>query len=241
MHKIFYILLILLFACESPFDVPAREGEKKVIKDPYLNNPVLKIIPDSLDFGYVLPSEKNLMNFRVINISGENYLIKLCKFYNELFICKNEELTLAPHKTSQDTATFTVVFMQNESGLYIDSMIIDNMYRPVLYASAKVPFVYAEDMDFGKVSVNEISGKIIKIRNNSTDSVTLTSIYLENNQLFRFSQKPELPLKIAPKSSSDILLRFSSDKKGEFSDKLIFEIEENLLIKNNANLEAAVN
>lgn len=241
MQRLFIIIIILLISCESPFDVPAHKGDKKVIKDPFSDNPILKIIPDSLNFDFVFPSQKKSFDFGVINISNDKYQIQSCDFYEDLFVCNNESKFLEPHELNNDTLFFSVEFTQDESGIYSDSLIIDNMFIPVLYANAVVPFVYAEDVLFGDVNENEITGKIIKIQNNSNDSVTLTSVYLEKNHLFRFSQTPDLPVTIAPKSSYDILIRFSHDNKGDYSDKLFFEIEEYLIIKNHSELSATVN
>lgn len=233
-------MMFLFISCNSPFDVPADKGDKIIIKDPYLNDPLLLFSDDTLDYDMILPGESRTRELIVKNISDEPYNIDSTVFYHNYFISNNNEITIQPYSISGDSAKINIEFVSDNSGLFIDSMIIDNMYRPVLHLSAKVPYVFVRDFDFGTVNNGEIIGKIIKIENNYSDTITINTLSFEDNTFFRFSQTPQLPLKIAPFDTYDLLVRFSSNQSGKYSDSINITISENILFRQSSSVEAIV-
>lgn len=229
--KYFFLIFILIIACESPFDVSPSEGDKKVIDDPYLKNPILAFDIDTLNFGMILPSDIVKDSVTVFNISDKVVNIDSAEFYNDIFNVEIKPFKLDKKDDPEDSKQIGIYFQNEKSGIYKDSMIIDNMYRPTLYTQAKIPDVFGRDVDFGIVEINEISGSFIKIENISNQKVIINNIELLNNELFNFSKNPELPFEISPQSFHDILVRFQAANVGNFSDTVEISINNDLILK----------
>lgn len=231
-YKILSILTLVYFAiifgCSSPLEVPANR-QIDLEDNPYVN-PIIKIDPSFIDFGYVHLDSSKIFSIQIENNQDKKYLISnyFLFFGNKNFQILNKEIPiiLEPKGEPNSKRQISIKFTGKSIGTFADTLILSNIVYPIALFEAKVPYVYINDY----YQNNLKSGKKYLIE------LTLTNISEENaiinkvsfkEKISNFSIKTPLPLELPRNSKKNLVLEFYSDKSGVFESQIQLEIQTN--------------
>ena len=216
---IVFLLFLNLFSCKSPLDIDAIR-DKDTVFDPNNSPAVIKVIPDNIDFGMVLPNDSMELFFEIENLTkNEVNITKIVFKQNINFNINKITLPIKLEKLSKSDKQ-TIQFRADSAGYYFDTLIFNDYKKPYLFLKAKVPHVYARDLNFEDTKVGGISGKVLRIYNDGSDKATISAIeILENKNIF-FNESINLPLEILPKSFSNIVINFNPAQSILYKSKI---------------------
>ena len=213
MNKYILIFLILTFiSCDSPLDVPADKIDEKVIDDPFLKDPVIDIIPDSVNLGYIFPNESSISKVTIQNIKNKNTQINDFQFSNDYFELDFEEVKLQPKGENGDSKIFSVSFTQEQPGIYKDTLIFSGMFHPYLPLTATVPHVFGFDLAFEDTKFGSSpTPSIMTIYNKSEELVEITDLVFSEPEIFYIPEieNDDFPLPIDSGGKIELLVSFN--------------------------------
>lgn len=227
---IYYALIIFIAfftGCSSPMDIDAQRGDKIIVGNQSYD---ISFNPDTLDFGLLHPNETSFLSFEVINQKTVNYTINELSIFNHqnLFKVINYQLfTLGPKNTQNDRAEFMIkAFAQESYGVFIDSLYVNDLKNPDLKLLMTVPAVFASDVDFGNVSINEgVGSKFITFRNISNENIIIHNIKISNEN---FELKPSTDdFTIEANTKTEMIITFNPTEQKSYNGILTFEIKNN--------------
>jgi hypothetical protein len=220
-------MTIILFACNSPLDVPANR-QIKLKENPY-SNPLIKITPSYYDFGFVHPDSSKILELSVENLQTSSYPISEYHLFfgmnNFVIQKKTIPIILGPKGSENSSFKVQVQFNGKNPGKFTDTLIFNTLIYPTATFEAKVPFIYCADLNLECVAGQTKSFKL-KINNLSSSEAILNKISISQfSELFSINQT--LPIYIPRNSFKEISCSFISDVPGTFQSNLTFDIESN--------------
>lgn len=227
-------LLIIFISCDSPLDVPADKIDEKVIDDPFLKDPVIDIIPDSVNLGYIFPNEEFNGNITIQNIKNKRNQIDDYQFSNDYFELDFEEVTLQPQDQSGDSKEFRFTFRQEQPGEYKDTLIFSGMLYPYLPLKAIVPHVFGYDLSFENTNIDSSpTPSIMTIYNKSDETVEITELVFSDNDIFYMPeiQNNDYPIPIYSNDKIEILVSFNPQELKSYSEEVQIKISNDLILK----------
>ncbi len=223
-----FSFLIVTNSCKSPLEVDALR-DKDTIFDPNNKPALIKFEPNILDFDMVFPNDESDLEFIIENISKSDVLINQFthKNSNSTFNLAEEFQpftlkTSAPDKSKK----LKMIFSSSQSGTFIDTVFVNNFQKTILILKAKVPDIYGRDLLFDNTTKGGISGKVLRIFNESQDSVTIAEFSITENQNIFFEEpKIQLPLIIPPKSSINIVVNFNPSEAKTYDSEIRIKVK----------------
>lgn len=216
---IFLSVIIIINSCKSPLDIDAIR-DKDTVFDPNNLPALIKVIPDSLDFGLVLPNDTTTCEFELENITKNEINISKILIKKNIYFKLYESILPFKLEKFSKSQKISIKFIADSSGYFFDTVIFNDYKKPYLYLKAKVPHVYARDLIFEDTKVGGISGKVLRIYNDGNDTAVVTGVeILENKNIF-FNEQLNQPIEILPKSFSNIVINFNPAQSILYKSKI---------------------
>lgn len=225
-----YILLLLLYelitlSCSSPLEVPANR-RIELEENPYAN-PIIQLNPNYLNFDFIHPDSTKILSMEIANNQDKKLLITnyFLYFGNNNFQIINKEipLILEPKGTENSKKTIEIKFIGKSAGVYIDSLIFANIFYPIGFLEAKVPYIFINDYYQNNVSVGKVQPIELSITNFSEYSAIINkAVFLDDSS--NFSIKSSLPIEVPRNSKRNLAVLFQSNQSGNYSTRLKLEI-----------------
>ena len=223
----FSFILLLLFSgsCSSPLDVPANR-RIDVEENPYLN-PIVKLNPNYLIFDFVHPDSSKTLTIEIENNQDKKYLITNYFLYygNNNFQILNKEIPIILEAKGLDNSKkkIEIKFIGKSSGVYIDSLILANVFYPIGFLEAKVPYIYLNDYYQNNVPVGKKQQIELTLTNVSENAAIINKVNFSDN-LIEFSVKNSLPIELPRNSKKNLVLEFTAKQSGKYSTQVKLEI-----------------
>ncbi len=227
------LLLIFSSSCKSPLDVDAIR-DKDTIYDPNNKPAEIRFIPELLDFDIVFPDDESEMEFSIENISKDDVLVNQIstKSINSSYKLASEftPFTLGT-SSSNKFKSISMKFSNSKTGIFFDTISVNDFKKPTLILKATVPDVYGRDLVFDNTTKGGISGKVLRIFNETDDSVTISQFSIIENQTVFFEEpKIQLPLTIAGKSSVNIVINFNPAEAKNYKSEIRIKVLTNGIV-----------
>jgi hypothetical protein len=213
-------ILILIIGCSDPVDINAPGSEPSELNNPYTSAPNFIIVPDTFEFGYAHPGKSYRMNFLYLNQSSK--VISFERFTAQYqpeafeFFPVNVSLAKAPQPGSELEAHFD--YSPSKPGYYLDSVKFGNYIRPQVIVKSIVPTLFASDINFGEVALNEFSVQNLTIHNVDEVPVEIHTIIIEDESGdFQIGEPFDFPHTIEANDSLKIKYFFNPTKNQNYS------------------------
>lgn len=213
-------ILILITGCSDPVDINAPGSEPSELNNPYTSAPHFIIVPDTFEFGYAHPGKSYRMNFRYLNQSSKE--ISIDRYYAEHqpdafeFFPANVSLAKVPQPGSELEAHFD--YLPSKPGYYLDSVKFGNYIRPQVIVKSIVPTLFASDINFGEVALNEFSVQNLTIYNIDEVPVDIYTIIIDDGTGdFQIGEPFHFPHTIGANDSLKIKYFFNPTKNQAYS------------------------
>ncbi len=207
---------VLNFALDNICDVLGLDSEGftaftiEAMKDPVLLNLAKKAIEGGKlsEQGLRTMFEKVLVNFKehVLDNLNEEFILKMLS---------SKKISEAALKNSLESfrLTFKALDVSNMilSAFIFKPFVVDNTIEKTKIIEL------SGNLDFGKVTVGDVSNRTLIISNNGTEAINIKAITAPSN----FSIKSEIPSNILPHSSKKVNIEFNPGRSGVFNEKII--------------------
>ncbi len=219
------ILLVLLMGCSSPLEVPANR-RIDIEENPYLN-PIIKLNPNYLIFDFVHPDSTKVLSIEIENNQDKKYLITNYYLYygNNNFQIINKEIPiiLEPKGIENSKKKIEIKFTGKSAGVFIDSFILANIFYPIGFLEAKVPYIYINDYYQSNVKVGKKQQFELTLTNFSENSAIINKINISDNSL-NFVIKSSLPIELPRNSKKNLIVEFTPKNSGNYVSTFQLEI-----------------
>jgi len=230
-HKYIFLLSLLVLltnGCSSPLEVPANR-KIELEENPY-SNPIIKLNPNYLNFEFVHPDSTKILAIEIENNQDKKLLISnyFLYFGNNNFQIINKEIPviLEPKGNENSKKTIEIKFNGKSAGVFVDSLIFANIFYPVGFLEAKVPYIFINDFYKNNVIIGKTQQIELTITNYSEYSAIINkAIFLDNS--LDFSVKSSLPIEVPRNSKRNLVLEFQPKQAGNYTTKLQLEISTN--------------
>lgn len=243
MKKVLLILLLITFiSCDSPLDVPADKIDEKVIDDPFLKDPVIDIVPDSVFLGFVYPNDEIKNNITIKNIKNKVTHINDHSFYEDHFKLNFDEVKLQPNGEAGDSKEIGITFSQEQPGIYQDTLIFSGMLHPYLPLKATVPHVFGYDLSFENTNINSSpTPSIMTIYNKSDEAAEITELVFSAPDIFYIPeiQSEDYPIPIDSNGKIELLVSFNPQEVKLYSEEVQIKISNDLILKDKIKLSGS--
>lgn len=221
----FIILFLVLGSCSSPLDVPANR-RIDIEENPYLN-PIVRLNPNYLNFDFVHPDSSKILTIDIENNQDKKYFISNYFLYygNNNFQIINKEIPVILEAKGLENSKkkVEIKFIGKSSGVYIDSLILANIFYPIGFLEAKVPYIYINDYYQNNVPVGKKQLIELTLTNVSENVAIINKVSFAEN-LLDFNIKNSLPIELPRNSKKKLALEFTPKQSGKYSTKVQLEI-----------------
>lgn len=219
------IIITSLWGCSSPLDVPANR-RIDIEENPYLN-PIIKLNPNYLLFDFVHPDSSKVLTVEIENNQDKKYLLSNYYLYygsnNFQILNKEIPIILEPKGQENSKRKVEIKFKAKSAGVYIDSLILANIFYPIGFLEAKVPYIYIQDYYQNNVPVGTKQVIELSLTNVSENGAIINKVNLTDNSL-DFVIKNTLPIELPRNTQKKLLLEYFPKQAGNYSTKLQLEI-----------------
>jgi len=219
------LFLIISFGCSSPLEVPANR-KIDLEENPY-SNPIIRLNPNYLNFDFVHPDSSKTLSLEIENNQDKKLLITnyFLYFGNNNFQILNKEIPiiLEPKGNENSKKTIEIKFTGKSAGIFFDSLIFANIFYPIGFLEAKVPYVFINDFYQNNVKIGKKQQIELTITNFSENPAIINKVSFSENSI-GLEIKSSLPIEVPRNSKKNILIEFQANKAGSYTSKVQLEI-----------------
>lgn len=222
------IFILLLGGCSSPLDVPANR-RIDIEENPYLN-PIIKLNPNYLFFDFVHPDSTKILTIEIENNQDKKYLLtNYYLFYgNNNFNIINKELPIILEAKGLDNSKkkIDIKFTGKSAGVFIDSLILANVFYPIGFLEAKVPYIYINDYYQNNLKVGQKHLFEISITNFSENAAIINKVNFSDTSI-DIVIKNSLPIELPRNSKKNLIIECLPKISGNYTTQVQLEIVTN--------------
>lgn len=219
------LFLLISQGCSSPLEVPANR-RIDLEENPY-SNPIVKLNPNYLNFDFVHPDSTKTLTIEIENNQDKKYLITNYFLYygNNNFQILNKEIPiiLEPKGLDNSKKKVEIKFIGKSSGVYFDSLILANIFYPIGFLEAKVPYIYMNDYYSNNIPIGKKQQIELTLTNVSENVAIINKVKFSDN-LLGFNIKNTLPIELPRNSKKNLILEFTAKQAGQYSTQVQLEI-----------------
>lgn len=222
---LFLAVVALLGGCSSPLDAPANR-RIEIEENPY-SNPVIKLNPNYLNFDFVHPDSSKILSIEVENNQDKRYLISNYYLYygnnNFQILHKEIPIILEPKGNENSKKKIEIKFIGKSTGFFIDTLLFTNVFYPIGFLEAKVPYIFVNDYYKSGVQSGKTQQLELTLTNLSENSAIFNKITFSDNSL-NFAVQNQLPIELPRNSKKILSIEYKAKQAGKYSSQVNFEI-----------------
>jgi hypothetical protein len=232
---ILFILGIMLIECSSPLDVPANRIIKKE-NEPGTGDEIFSLSTNYIEFYFDEPLGVQTKSFEIRNLLDENYTINSISFKNsEKFFSKSHHptpISLSKANQNDSKEIVNVKFSPTEPGIFIDTILINDLKSPVVKVLATVLTIRVQELDFIDVPLGNTGNRTITVKNYGNSTAVIKGAIITDPEFVFEMEDILFPLYIQKNSSFSFWVKFTPSEKQSYTGRIDFNIQSSGIVDN---------